>query len=274
MIVMLRRLSRSSFVVLWSALALLACTQPKPEQPADQARASEQASADARRGAKLDAGDQAMPETFAAFARPNLAALDGVWIIDQQQPNRAIVWQVEDHGSVLTTIDRHGDEQLHGVTLSSPCALRLTDETGRAHSRSIALSSERLIVTSKGAVAVAAADGSLLACAGQRTFQIAADGRCRFTTELLGTWSDHVEAEDTCRVETVEGVRSLIVAGQRLREHADGLWLDEVAAADVAVRMPDRAAAIAAITPPPTAAAAAAAASSETGETGEQSDQQ
>jgi hypothetical protein len=200
-----------------------------------------------------------MPVTFAGFPRPALASRDGVWVVDGQAPGRAIVWVVEDDGTALTTIDRHGREQLHGITLSSPCALRLTDQNGRAYPRSIAQTKDRLIVSSKGAIAVAAADGSLLACAGHRTYQIAADGRCRYTTEMLGAWSDPVEAKDACAIEQADGARVLVLAGQRLREHADGLWLDDVAAADVAVRMSDRAAAIAALTPEPVASAAASA---------------
>ncbi|HVH98751.1 MAG TPA: hypothetical protein VM869_08575 [Enhygromyxa sp.] len=256
------------------ALATLACGRPKPEleaearkveDPAELAEAP--ATSDERRRRSLRRGAGPMPETFAAFPRPDLSALDGVWIIDGHIPNRGVVWDVEDDGSVLTIIDRHGREELHGITLSSPCALRLTDENGRAHARSIALTDERLLVTSKGAIAVAAPDGSLLACAGHRTYQIAADGRCRYTTEMLGAWSDPVEAEDLCKLDKADGARVLIIGGQRLREHEGGLWFDDVAAADVAVRMDDRAAATAALAPTPaTMPAAEAAAISETGQ--------
>jgi hypothetical protein len=263
---MSRTLSQASLAL---ALCVVACGPAKPEaeqQPhvvEDPAELEAAAPSTAeRRRQKLERGTSSMPETFAGFPRPELAKLDGVWIVDGQTPGRATVWVLEDQGSVLTTIDRHGREEVHGVTLSSPCALRLTDATGRSHSRAIALSDDKLIVTSKGAIAVAAPDGSLLACAGHRTFQIAPDGRCRYTTEMLGAWSDPVEAKDACTLETVDGARALTLAGQRLREHEAGVWYDEVAAADVAVRMDSREAAIAALAPEPSAAAAS-------GETGE-----
>jgi hypothetical protein len=267
-IAMSRTLSRSSLVL---ALVTVACGRPKPEldsearkldEPIEQADAASP-SASERRLLTRKRPASSMPETFAAFPRPELAELDGVWLVDAKLPNRGVVWAIDDGGSTLTTIDRHGRELLYGITLTSPCALRLTDNTGRAQSRSIALSDEQLIVSSKGAIAVAAPDGSLLACAGHRTYQIAADGRCRYTTEMLGAWSDPVEAKDACTLETVDGARALTIAGQQLREHEGGIWYDDVAAADVAVRMDDRAAAIAALTPTP---AAGEATSSETGE--------
>ena len=193
-----------------------------------------------------------MPETFAGFPRPELATLDGVWIVDVTPPHRGLVWVIEEQGSKLTTVDRHGRETVHDMTLSSPCALRMIDDDGRALTRSIALVGDELFITGKGAIAVAAPDGSLLACVGHRTYQIAADGRCRYTTELLGAWSDPVDAAHACALATVDGVRTLTIAGQQLREQ-DGVWLDELAAAGVAVRMDDRAAALAAIAPPPAA---------------------
>ncbi|MFO7566032.1 MAG: hypothetical protein R6X02_25535 [Enhygromyxa sp.] len=239
-----------------SALALaaaFACGRPQP----DDAKAvvaessSDPTAATSSAGARPRAPKRAapaMPETFAAFSRPDLAALDGVWLLDAQAPIPRILWIIEDQGSVLTTIDRHGRETAFDVTLISPCALRLTDDHGNAQTRSIALTDQRLIVTSKGAVAVEAPDGSLLACVGHRTYQIAADGRCRYTTETLGTWSDPIEAESACELATVDGARVLTVAGQSLREH-DGIWLDELAAAGVARRVEDRAAGLAALVP-------------------------
>jgi hypothetical protein len=252
----------------------IACGRPKPEgenQPQKLEEPSELEAA-APPGREIDPRTRKwkrapppMPETFAGFPQPELATLDGVWIVDNTRPNASEVWVVEEQGSKLTIIDRQAREQSFDVTLSSPCALRLINDDGRASARAIALSDERLIVTSKGAIAIASAEGSLLACVGHRTYQIAADGRCRYTTEMLGAWSDPVEAKDACTLETVDGERVLIIAGQRLREH-DGVWLDELAAASVAVRMEDRDAAIAAIAPKP-AAAAEAVAATETGET-------
>src|SRR5690606_18055439 len=100
-------------------------------------------------------------------------------------------------------------EAVYDVALGSPCALRLIDADGAVETRSIALAGSRLIITSKGVIAVPAPDGSVLACFGHRTYQIAADGRCRYTTDTLAAWSDPVEAADACALEVVDGVRSL-----------------------------------------------------------------
>jgi hypothetical protein len=244
----------ATIVVL--VVCTIACGRPqsdgdslpkKVEEPTEIEAAAPTEHETSGRSRKWTRAPSAMPETFAGFPRPELAALDGVWLVDKT------VWVVEDGGSKLTTIDHRGRERIFGVTLSSPCALRLIDDEGRASARAIALSDERLIVTNKGAVAVAAPDGSLLACVGHRTYQIAADGRCRYTTEMLGAWSDPVEAKDACTLATVDGARVLIIAAARLHER-EGVWLDEVAAANVAVRMDDRAAAIAAVTPQPSEA--------------------
>jgi hypothetical protein len=247
------------------ALTLIACGRPSPDDT--KLRVAERAELDGAsphsRAPKRAAPP--MPETFTRFPRPELAALDGVWLIEAQPPNPRLVWVVEEQGNVLTAIDRHGRETVFDVTLTSPCALRLTDEQGNAQTRSFALSDQRLIVTGKGAIAVSASDGSLLACVGFRTYQIAADGRCRYTTELLGTWSDPVEAENACELEVVDGVRVLTIAGQPLREQ-DGVWLDELAASGVATRLQDRAAGLAAIIP--AAPAEAEPPKGETGETG------
>lgn len=231
------------------ALVLLACGRPQTDDAkvvvADQQPVARAAKSPSRARPRRQAPP--MPETFAAFPRPELAALDGVWLIDAQPPNPRMLWVVEDRGSVLTTVDRHGRETVFDITLISPCALRLTDDNGNAQARSIAVLEERVIVTGKGAIAVAATDGSLLACVGHRTYQIAADGRCRYTTEMLGTWSDPIEDQSACEVETIAGARVLTIAGRQLREH-EGVWLDELAAAGVVVRMEDRATGVAAIT--------------------------
>ncbi|HLT37677.1 MAG TPA: hypothetical protein VK034_15395, partial [Enhygromyxa sp.] len=205
---------------------LCACGRVDPGAEAKHEPASPPAAAAEQRPERHAA---AMPETFAGFPQPELANLDGVWLVDARQPRHGVAWMIEAEGSKLTILDRHGRETVYDVTLGSPCALRLIDADGVAETRSIALSEQRLIVTSKGAVAVAAPDGSMLACFGHRTYQIAADGRCRYTTETLAAWTDPVEADDACELEIVDGARSLIIAGQRLREH-DGVWLDEVAA--------------------------------------------
>ena len=209
-----------------------------------------------------------MPATFSGFPRPDLATLDGVWIVDAGRARGRMVWVFEDQGSKLTTLSSVGTEEIFGVTLSSPCALRLTDSEGDAQSRTLARLDDGLILTQKGAVALEASDGGLLACLGHRTYQITADGQCRFTTELLGVWGDPTEAAASCSLETKDGAKQLTIAGQVLREAQPGVWLDEVAAAARATPAESREAALATIQAPAAAAAAGDEAATGTGETG------
>ncbi len=254
------------------ALALLACGRPKPEAEAQAQRLDEPEAAprgDARSPRQRPAWQRKatpMPETFAGFPRPELSKLDGVWVVDTELGDRAVVWDVEDAGTKLTIVDRHGQARIHGITLSSPCALRLTDEAGRAQARAVAQLGERLIISSKGSIAVAAEDGSLLACVGHRTYQIAADGRCRYTTEMLGAWSEPVDAKDACELGEVDGARVLSIAGQTLREQdGSGVWLDEAAAAAVARPVDSREAGLAALVGEPEAAGETGTGGTETG---------
>ncbi len=257
---MLRIVSR---ILMLSCLtvATLACGRPKPEAQTDAKKIESPDESEPKQVEQADKQRPAwqreatpMPATFAGFPRPELAKLDGIWIVDAERPSRGVVWEIEDEGSKLTIIDPHGRERIHGVTLSSPCALRLTDATGRAQARAIAQLDDALIISKRGAIAVAAEDGSLLACIGHRTYQITADGRCRYTTEMLGVWSDPIEATNACKLAKVAGKRVLTIAGQQFEERDGSVWLDEVAAASVASPVESREAGIAALTTDPDAA--------------------
>jgi hypothetical protein len=188
-----------------------------------------------------------MPESFVAFELPELAALDGVWLVESEIPGQRALWLIEEAGVKLTEIDEHGRERIYGITLASPCALRLTDEHGRARTRVLALDDERLFISREGATAVRGKDGSMLACAGHRTYQLAADGRCRYTTEMLGSWTEPAKPEKVCKL-AKDG--ALTIGDQLLREH-EGLWLDELALAARATRLSDREAGLAALTAEP-----------------------
>jgi hypothetical protein len=243
------------------------CGESKPANAAGTSAAvSTAGSTEVRADADADADELpiwqrkaiAMPATFTGFPRPDLGALDGVWIVDGGRPRGQQVWVFEDQGSKLTIVtpadgQESGQAEIHGVTLSSPCTLRLANADGDAESRALAQlgqsGSGRLILTAKGAVGVAAADGSLLACVGHRTFQITPDGLCRFTTEMLGVWADPVEAEAACALETTGEGKRLVIAGQVLREVEPGIWLDELAQADAVTPAQTREAALAAIQP-------------------------
>lgn len=259
---------RTSSALLSIALAgSLACGRPKPDDTKIAVASEPPAESAKPARPRSQRRPPPMPETFAGFPQPELAELDGVWLIEPQPPHPRLIWVVEEQGGVITTIDRHGIEVVYDAMLISPCALRLTDENGRAQTRAIAFADQRLIVSGKGAIAVAAADGSLLACVGPRTYQIAADGRCRYTTEMLGAWSEPVEIDNACELDVVDGARVLTIAGQPLREH-DGVWLDELAASGVATRMQDRAAGVAALEPAAALEQPSVEANAESGETG------
>jgi hypothetical protein len=234
------------------ALALLGCG-PKAEADNTATRLEDSAEVDLVAPRK-PSGPQhpPMPETFAGFPRPDLTALDGAWIVDGEIPGERVAWIVEDEGTVVRVIDRRGHERVYGATLTSPCALRLSDEYGGSRSRTFSLHGDSLLLSSRGAVAVAAADGSLLACVGHRTYQIAADGRCRYTTEMLGVWSEPAEPNEDCSIGADDQGRALTIGSHLLRE-LNGAWVDKIAVASAASRMADRKAAIAALREDPAA---------------------
>ncbi|WP_146156138.1 hypothetical protein [Enhygromyxa salina] len=244
------------------ALGLAACGRPAPD-PEQKPRAIEdpeeidalQQAADAQAEARARARAKPrwkrkvppMPETFAAFERPDLAALEGAWLVDSEIPGQQVLWLIEEDGAKLTEIDHRERERVFGISLASPCALRLTDERGHARTRVIAARGDQLIAPRGGATAVAGSDGSMLACAGHRTYQIAADGRCRYTTEMLGSWSDPAEPSETCKLSKGAKGATLRLGDQRLRDYG-GLWVDEDNADRWAVKVDDRAAGLAALT--------------------------
>jgi hypothetical protein len=185
-----------------------------------------------------------MPETFVAFELPELAALDGAWLVESEVPDRRVLWLIEEGGAKLTEVDQRGHERAYSMSIASPCALRLTDELGRTLTRSLAQNGEQLVISRTGATAVRGRDGSMLACIGHRTYQIAPDGRCRFTSEMLGTWSEPATPDDRCELGKDERGPVLTIGEQRLHEQ-DGLWLGDGSTRAVAVA--DRAAGLAAL---------------------------
>jgi hypothetical protein len=205
-----------------------------------------------------------MPETFAAFDRPDLARLDGAWLVTSEIPGQRVVWLIEEAGSKLIEVDHRGRERVFGLSLSSPCALRLTDERGDTRTRAIAMRAPatepgqpeqaiQFVSPQPGATAIAGRDGSMLACVGHRTYQIAADGRCRYTTELLGNWTEPTTPSGACELTQDEDGRVLVIGEQRLREQ-DGLWvtqgLFQSGLLDLATKVDGREAGLAALAEP------------------------
>lgn len=245
-------------LTLGSLLGLLACderrTQPEPAPP-DAAASRDVNPTPAPTPASKG---PPMPETFVAFTRPELAALDGAWLVESEIVGRRALWLIEEAGAKLTEIDHRGRERVYGLALASPCALRMTDEDGLSRTRAIAMAGDQLVITRMGATAVVGEDGSMLACAGPRTYQIAADGRCRFTTEMLGAWTDPATPVERCELGRDEQGRLLRVGEQVLRE-VDGLWVDPLAATGRATKVVDREAGLAALAEVPASEVEAAA---------------
>lgn len=204
-----------------------------------------------------------MPETFVAFDLPDLATLDGAWLVESDVSDRRVLWLITEGGAALTEIDHRGQERAYSLSLASPCALRLTDERGHTRTGSLALHGDRLVVTRTGATAVRGRDGSLLACVGHRTYQIAADGRCRYTSEMLGTWTEPTSPSERCELGKDATGPVLTIAEHRLRER-DGMWLDERSDEALAIAVEDREAGLAALASEDAPAVLEAAAGSET----------
>lgn len=198
-----------------------------------------------------------MPETFAAFERPQLARLDGAWLVESEIPGQRVLWIIEEAGTKLIEVDHRGRERVFGLSLSSPCALRLTDERGQTRTRVIAMrdpvvepgqadAGVQLVSPQPGAAAIMGRDGSMLACVGHRTYQIAADGRCRYTTEMLGAWTEPSTPSEACELTRDESGRVLVIDEQRLREQ-DGLWIVEGSDLARATKVDNREAGLAAL---------------------------
>jgi hypothetical protein len=213
-----------------------ACGRPTPESDAqprriedptelaglEEASRSEQAKAPKWKRAT----PAPMPETFVAFDLPDLATLDGAWLVESEVPQNRVLWLIEEGGAKLTEVDHRGREHVYSMSIASPCALRLTDERGHTRTRSLALHDGQFVISRSGATAVRGRDGSMLACLGHRTYQIAPDGRCRYTSEMLGSWTEPAAPDERCELGKDEQGPVLTIAEQRLRER-DGLWLDE-----------------------------------------------
>jgi hypothetical protein len=221
---------------------------PRPiDDPAELERLPEPKPVEAkplRRWKRAEAAP--MPETFVAFELPDLGTLDGAWLVESEVSNRRVLWLVDEGGASLTEIDHRGLERGYSLSIASPCAVRLTDERGRTRTRSLALHGEQLVVTRAGPTAVRGRDGSILACIGHRTYQIAPDGRCRYTSEMLGSWTEPSAPDERCELGSDANGPWLTIAEHRLREQ-DGLWLDEQSADALAIAVADREAGLAAL---------------------------
>jgi hypothetical protein len=222
---------------LWLGLVLTtACGRPTPaaqaqprriEDPTELAELEEASRTEPKQAPKWKrAAPTPMPETFVAFELPDLATLDGAWLVESEVPKQRVLWLIEEGGAKLTEIDHRGRERVYSMSIASPCALRLTDERGHTRSRPLALHDGQFVISRSGATAVRGRDGSMLACLGHRTYQIAPDGRCRYTSEMLGTWTEPAAPDERCELGKDEQGPLLTIAEQRLRERG-GLWLDE-----------------------------------------------
>jgi hypothetical protein len=229
----------------------MACGRTSPDPEAQPQRVEDPEQLEAARAEKparkLKRAAPPMPETFVAFELPDLTALDGAWLVESDVPQQRVLWLIEEGGEKLTEIDHRGSEREYSLSIASPCALRLIDERGQTQTRSLALHDGQLAITLKGATAVRGRDGSMLACVGHRTYQIAPDGRCRYTSEMLGSWTEPATPEERCELTKDNQGPVLTIAEQRLRER-DGLWLDETTATQArAIAVADREAGMAAL---------------------------
>jgi hypothetical protein len=247
-------LPRTRATLLLGFVLTTACGRPSPEPKAqprpieDPAELEELEDASrteqAREPKWKRAAPSPMPETFVAFELPDLAALDGAWLVESEVPKHRVLWLIEEGGAKLTEVDHRGRERVYSMSIASPCALRLTDERGHTRSRSLALHDGQLIISRSGATAVRGRDGSMLACLGHRTYQIAPDGRCRYTSEMLGSWTEPAAPDERCELGKDDQGPVLTIAEQHLREQ-NGLWLDEKSTEARARAVEDRASGLA-----------------------------
>jgi hypothetical protein len=249
-----------------------ACGRPSTDQAAQPRRIDDPAELESipepkpakrKRQWRRQAAPSPMPETFVAFELPDLAKLDGAWLVESEVSDRRVLWLIDEGGANLTEIDHRGVERVYSMSLGSPCGLRLTDEEGHTRTRSLAVHGEQLVITRSGATAVRGQDGTILACIGHRTYQIAPDGRCRYTSEMLGTWSEQVTSDERCELGKDATGPLLTVAEHHLRER-NGVWLDESSANALAIAVADREAGLAALASEDAVPLSEAAAPSET----------
>ncbi|GEM_PF-3747734 len=183
-----------------------------------------------------------MPADFVPFPAPDLHTFEGVWLIDSEVSGEREVWVVgapsEVGSSPLSIVDRHSRVREYGLSLLSPCSLRLLDEQGHAHKRAMVSIDGVPSVTHTGAVAVMAKDDSQLVCVGRHHYVIDAAGECRRHAEMLGSWdSDVVGAEHCARTEaglSIDGATLSPLPGQ------GRIALDPIAANAAARSFPSR----------------------------------
>jgi hypothetical protein len=178
-----------------------------------------------------------IPEAFARFPVAPLDSLIGTWVVASDVPGERELWIIEEQGRKLTTVDARGRERVHALSLQSPCSLTLIDEGGRTRTRRFAPIGDRFHTHPEGASAVAAPDGSVLACVDTQTIVMPVEGPCVGHGEMLGVWSELGPPAGTCAREVPE-----IVIGERRLRPVEGIWMDEVLQQAVAEKVADRAA--------------------------------
>lgn len=253
--------SRGAFVLPCSfVLALAACNSSKPSSQAHRADPGVRAEKPKKERPPVWQRDAIeMPEAFARFPVTSLDTLVGHWLVAGDIPGQRELWIIEEQGRKLTSIDVRGRERVHGLSWQSPCTLALTDEGGRTHTRRFMRIGERLFLHPEGAAAIAASDGSAIACIGTQAIVIPAEGPCVRYSEMLGVWSETGAPTETCVRElppVVEGQPAasaeLVIGERRLRAVAgsDGMWMDEALEQALAEKVADRAAGMQALAKP------------------------
>jgi hypothetical protein len=243
--------SRRAFVLpCWFVVVLAACNAPKPTaelHSGPKPSGTDQPPKKARLPAWQQHEAAPMPAAFAGFPVVSLDTLVGHWVVASDIPGQRELWIIEEQGRKLTSVDARGRERVHGLTLPSPCTLALTDEGGRTHQRRFARIGERLYTHPKGAAAITAGDGAMLACVGTQTIVVPVEGACTSFGEMLGVWSEMGAPAGTCARQlppALEGQppAELVIGERRLRsiDASSGVWMDDVLEQALADKVADR----------------------------------
>ncbi|WP_157595545.1 hypothetical protein [Plesiocystis pacifica] len=281
-------IARTSSAALAACVWLVACgPAAKPEQAnrvSDAEREAMRADAEKEKAAKAKAKAKAgpprwlragpsFPEAFAPFPVPDLQTIEGTWLVPSEVEGQRELWLAEApqpapkvegaRVAKVVVVDRRGREQVHGVTLQSPCAVQVTNEYGRSRPRALWVGEGKLHLSPGGAVAIegsaatASADAAsplrpVLACSGNRAYVFEGEG-CKRYSQMLGVW-------DATDVDCRRDGEALVIDDLRLEPAGAGVWMDPAAATATATAFADRGAA-------ETALSAAPKASAEAGET-------
>lgn len=276
-------IARTSSAALAACVWLVACgPAAKPEQAnrvSDAEREAMRADAEKEKAAKAKANagpprwlraGPSFPEAFAPFPVPDLQAIEGTWLVPSEVEGQRELWLAEapqpapkvegDRVAKVVVVDRRGREQVHGVTLQSPCAVQVTNEYGRSRPRALWVGGGKLHLSPGGAVAIegsaatatAAADAAsplrpVLACSGNRAYVFEGEG-CKRYSQMLGVW-------DATDVDCRRDGEALVIDDLRLEPAGAGVWMDAAAATATATAFADRGAAETALSAAPKASA-------------------